>query len=138
MVETQGNPWLSITPRQTMERTIDFDGVTSYDLNLAGSNMVLKLVQGDTVTNIKIETANKVLNQIKSREPSKIQPRKVRTSGSTKMTENAVREIRTTWDSIVQACGTKSAAAEKLAKIYNCSAKNIYAIIYKYSWAHVQ
>lgn len=121
-----------------MERTIDFSNVTSYDFSLVGPNLVLKLLQGDTVTRINIEAGS--ANHVKEttvKKTAKFLPAKIKRSSATKMTEEKVKEIRSTWDSVVKACGTKTAAAEKLSKIYNCSAKNIYAIIYKYSWAHV-
>ena len=55
----------------------------------------------------------------------------------TRLTETQVKEIRQNWDATVKACGTKNAAADQLGRIYKCSAKNIYAIIYRYSWANV-
>lgn len=55
----------------------------------------------------------------------------------TRLTADQVREIRANWEDTVKACGTKNSAAIQLAKVYNCSPKNIYAIIYRYSWSHI-
>ena len=54
-----------------------------------------------------------------------------------RLSEQDVKEIRQNWDATVKACGSKNAAADQLGRIYNCSAKNIYAIIYRYSWANI-
>lgn len=127
-----------------MERTINFSDVISYDFNVIGSDMFLELSQQDSETKIKIaiRTADKgkpISDQMKllpaaiSHNTAVTKKRNLRT----KMTEEAVKEIRSNWEQVVKACGTKNAAAERLAKIYNCSSKNIYAIIYRYSWAHV-
>lgn len=55
----------------------------------------------------------------------------------TRLTADQVREIRANWEDTVKACGTKNSAAIQLSKVYNCSPKNIYAIIYRYSWSHI-
>lgn len=62
---------------------------------------------------------------------------KFKSSSLTRLTADQVREIRANWEGTVKACGTKNAAAIQLAKVYNCSPKNIYAIIYRYSWSHI-
>jgi hypothetical protein len=62
---------------------------------------------------------------------------KFKTSSLTRLTADQVKEIRANWEDTVKACGTKNAAAIQLAKVYNCSPKNIYAIIYRYSWSHI-
>lgn len=62
---------------------------------------------------------------------------KFKSTSLTRLTADQVREIRANWEDTVKACGTKNAAAIQLAKIYNCSPKNIYAIIYRYSWSHI-
>lgn len=62
---------------------------------------------------------------------------KFKTNSLTRLTADQVREIRANWEDTVKACGTKNAAAIQLAKVYNCSPKNIYAIIYRYSWSHI-
>lgn len=136
-----------------MERVLDFSDVTSYDFSLMGSGMILKLFQGDVVTKICIGTG-----QGQSSAKPKSIPVKVNTSQAQRqavvgvvtknnearttktkriLNETQVREIRNNWNETVKACGTKNAAADQLAKIYNCSAKNIYAIIYRYSWANI-
>jgi hypothetical protein len=128
-----------------MERTLDFSDVISYDFSLAGPNMVLELSQPDVTTTIKIAVGSigrLAVEAVSSQPPTEDQRPaivggRVKRAKSTKMTADSVREIRANWDQTVKACGTKNAAAERLAKIYGCSAKNIYAIIYKYSWAHV-
>ena len=135
MVETQGNALVIRT--SIMERTLDFSDVTNYDFSMVGPDMILKLFQGDTVTKIRIETGKVVANKIKSLTEQSLEQVTVKRKASTKMTQEQVMEIRKNWDQTVKACGTKNAAAERLSKIYSCSAKNIYAIIYKYSWAHV-
>jgi hypothetical protein len=113
--------------------------------------MILKLFQGDIVTKIRIETdkAAAVVNTIGSRQDSDRTPvatiRAAQAADTprrkrvplTRLNAEQVKEIRDNWDATVKACSTKNAAAEQLAKIYNCSAKNIYAIIYRYSWANV-
>lgn len=138
-----------------MERVLDFSDVTRYDFSLMGSDMILKLFQGDVVTKIHIETekavpvvSNKIEAQkvvaekprtisalVEKKEPEPIVRRKRLPVG--RLNENQVREIRGNWEATVKACGTKNAAADQLAKVYNCSAKNIYAIIYRYSWANI-
>jgi hypothetical protein len=62
---------------------------------------------------------------------------KFKTNSLTRLTADQVKEIRANWEDTVKACGTKNSAAIQLAKIYNCSPKNIYAIIYRYSWSHI-
>lgn len=140
-----------------MERVLDFSDVTSYDFSLMGSDMVLKLFQGDVVTKIRIGTDRPVtvaLNSVTEKKPvehaipvavgGSVQ-RKIPSAPAIKrkrlpiarLNETQVKEIRSNWDATVKACGTKNAAAEQLAKIYHCSAKNIYAIIYRYSWANI-
>jgi hypothetical protein len=138
-----------------MERILDFSDVTRYDFSLMGSDMILKLFQGDVVTKIHIETekaipivSNKIETQcatvekpkvisalVESKEQNNVVKRRRVPIG--RLNESQVREIRGNWDATVKACGTKNAAADQLAKVYNCSAKNIYAIIYRYSWANV-
>lgn len=133
-----------------MERVLDFSDVTSYDFNLSGNDMILKLFQGDVVTKIRIETDKAIsdVTNIISRQPQKkepvasiqsnaVIPTSRKRSPATRLNEVQVKEIRNNWEATVKACGTKNAAADQLAKIYNCSAKNIYAIIYRYSWANV-
>lgn len=139
-----------------MERVLDFSDVTSYDFNLIGPDMILKLFQGDVVTKIRIETdkalstvVNSVADNVTTEEQVESAP--VATIVKTETTSSPrrkrvpqlrlqvaqVREIRNNWDATVKACGSKTAAAERLASVYKCSVKNIYAIIYRYSWAHV-
>lgn len=139
-----------------MKRTLDFSGVTGYDFSLKGPDVVLELFQGDTLTEIRIKAASsselrkpppassKVVSSgrtavlpSKSSSSVAVQPVKAKRTAPARMTEEQVKEIRANWDQTVKACGTKNAAAERLAQVYHCSAKNIYAIIYKYSWAHV-
>jgi hypothetical protein len=145
MLETQGEPCYTSTPphpTRTMERTLDFNEVTDYGFSLMGADMVLSLFQGDVVTKIHIETTknkplakSKIIEKHVDAEPVvKVRARK---ATQTKLTEDQVKDIRANWEQTVKACGTKTAAAEKLGQIYNCSPKNIYAIIYKYSWAHI-
>ena len=133
-----------------MERVLDFSDVTSYDFSLTGSDMILKLFQGDVVTKIRIETdkaisavTNVITEDRSEKTPvaviqrgSMIAPRRKR-APLTRLSETQVKEIRSNWEATVKACGTKNAAADQLAKVYNCSAKNIYAIIYRYSWANI-
>lgn len=156
-----------------MERTLDFNNVTSYDFDLAGPDMTLRLFQGDTITSIKIEVTKdtaRITNRA-TRAPKKLSSdagstvlkkaslgatrrpsshllapeKESKTVGvkvtkkiqHSRMTEDKVKEIRAKWDQAVEECKTKTAAAERFAKIYNCSAKNIYAIIYRYSWAGI-
>jgi hypothetical protein len=133
-----------------MERVLDFSDVTSYDFSLMGPDMILELFQGDVVTKIRIGTdktkakPEKVIANIATQQQTVInavsrppQPLKHRKIPLTRLNETQVKEIRGNWEATVQACGTKNAAADQLAKVYNCSAKNIYAIIYRYSWANV-
>lgn len=136
-----------------MERVLDFSDVTSYDFSLMGSDMILKLFQGDVVTKIRIETGkatSTVTNSLtsnaiteraaaivgKAEHPSTVITRRKRLPVA-RLNESQVREIRSNWEATVKACGTKNAAAEQLSKVYQCSAKNIYAIIYRYSWANI-
>jgi hypothetical protein len=129
-----------------MERVLDFSDVTSYDFSLMGSGMTLELLQGDVVTKIRIETNKSSARPVSTRQKSIVgvvtksntpSPPKHRKFPLTRLNESQVKEIRSNWDATVKACGTKNAAADQLAKVYNCSAKNIYAIIYRYSWANV-
>lgn len=132
-----------------MERVLDFSDVTSYDFSLTGPDMILKLFQGDVVTKIRIETdkaISAVSNVITEERPSKAPVAVVKRSRTAvaprrnhaaRLNETQVKEIRNNWDATVKACGSKNAAADQLAKVYDCSAKNIYAIIYRYSWANV-
>lgn len=111
--------------------------------------MILKLFQGDVVTSIRIETdkaISAVSNVITEERPSKAPIAVVKRSQTAvipkrnhaaRLTETQVKEIRNNWEVTVKACGSKNAAADQLAKVYDCSAKNIYAIIYRYSWANV-
>lgn len=133
-----------------MERVLDFSDVTSYDFNLTGNDMILKLFQGDVVTKIRIETDRAIadvrntLSGEKHEKPpmstvshiATVTPRRKRVP-LTRLNETQVKEIRENWEATVKACGTKNAAADQLAKVYSCSAKNIYAIIYRYSWTNV-
>lgn len=128
--------------------------------------MVLQLFQGNVVTKIRIGTGKTdqdpkpvqqkhpvmasigthsavasvkpaVVGLIRKNEQAlspSVRPKK---SSLTRLTASQVKEIRENWDATVKACGTKNAAADQLGRIYNCSAKNIYAIIYRYSWANV-
>jgi len=115
--------------------------------------MILKLFQGDVVTKIRIETGkatSTVTNSLtsnaiteraaaivgKAEHPSTMITRRKRLPVA-RLNESQVREIRNNWEATVKACGTKNAAAEQLSKVYQCSAKNIYAIIYRYSWANI-
>lgn len=137
-----------------MERVLDFSDVTSYDFNLVGPDMILKLFQGDVVTKIRIETDKALSAVVKSVADTKESQAKSAPVATISKTETSslprrkrvpqlrlqvaqVREIRDNWDATVKACGSKAAAAEQLANVYKCSVKNIYAIIYRYSWAHV-
>lgn len=115
-----------------MERTLDFSDVLGYDFSMTGPDMLLKLFQPDVTTNIKI-----VINKTEAAIVGDSKRNKSKINTRAKMTPEKVREIRSNWDQTVKACGTKTAAAERLAKIYGCSSKNIYAIIYKYSWVGV-
>lgn len=104
--------------------------------------MILELLQDDTVTKIKIEakpiTTQKLLkSEPANRIPAIIPPRIRKRHLGTRMTIEKVKEIRAKWEETVRNCGTKNAAAAAMAKIYDCSAKNIFAIVYKYSWANV-
>lgn len=117
---------------RTMERTLDFSDVLGYDFSMTGPDMLLKLFQSDVTTNIKI-----VINKTEAAIVNDSKQNKSKINTRAKMTPEKVREIRSNWDQTVKACGTKTAAAERLAKIYGCSSKNIYAIIYKYSWVGV-
>lgn len=153
MVKTQVNlPVASLAAShyriKTMERVLDFSDVTDYDFSLMGSDMILKLFQGDVVTKIRIETGKAlpvVTNSIASGgmiERDTVKQAPVATVRRKKLpvarlNESQVREIRSNWEATVKACGTKNAAADQLAKVYQCSAKNIYAIIYRYSWANI-
>lgn len=116
-----------------MERTLDFSDVIRYDLSMTGSDMILELTQTNITTKIKI-VVNKIDDILKVPNISTVNTKRL---GHAKMTAEKVKEIRSVWDQTVKACCTKNAAAEKLAKIYGCSAKNIYAIIYRYSWTSV-
>lgn len=140
-----------------MERVLDFSDVTSYDFSLMGSGMILKLFQGDVITKIHIDTgkptsvvsnriketssvATLVENKLIEKQPevapaAMVVKRKRFPVG--RLNENQVKEIRGNWDATVKACGSRNAAADQLAKVYNCSAKNIHAIIYRYSWTHI-
>lgn len=77
-----------------------------------------------------------VMGLIRKDEPKPVPSRQKRVP-LTRLTEAQVKEIRQNWDATVKACGTKNAAADQLGRVYNCSAKNIYAIIYRYSWANI-
>lgn len=140
MVETQGNSPLPThaTGEPKMERTLDFNDVISYDFIMDGPDVVLQLFQPEITTKITIavnklkQATAKTHNELPS---IKIIP-KARTRPA-KMTADAVRQIRSEWEETVSKCGTKNAAAAELGKLYGCSAKNIYAIVYKYSWAHI-
>lgn len=171
----QGIPHpLSPYPRTIMERSIEFSEVTSYDFDVRGADLVLKLFQGDITTYIRIfsdrvassagnllpkktlvaaRTSSTALESIESppvesaetvvvatlpivKAPVK-SATKFKSSSLTRLTADQVREIRANWEGTVKACGTKNAAAIQLAKVYNCSPKNIYAIIYRYSWSHI-
>lgn len=136
IVETQRETATSHCPppSKNMERTLDFSGVTSYDFSLSGSDMLLELTQQDVITKIKVEI-QKTGQTIKTFVGPPVEKKRGRPA---KMTAEQVREIRSEWEKNVNIFGTKSAAAEHLAKIYGCSSKNIYAIIYRYSWNHVE
>jgi hypothetical protein len=134
-----------------MERTLDFSDVTHYDFSLMGSEMVLKLFQGDIITRIHIGGGKAVSVVANALEPepvtatvARIVQRKETTAPVrrkrvplSRLTEDQVREIRANWEATVKACGTKNAAANQLSRVYDCSAKNIYAIIYRYSWTNI-
>lgn len=155
-----------------MERLLSFCNVTTYDLNCDGQSIVLKLIQGDLTTSIRIVSsedesimamaqpvtqkaiaAGKVLQaatispkkrlaavkeEIAEAAKDERSPVKVKSPSVARLNEDQVKEIRANWDQTVKACGgKKGAAAQQLAKIYDCSAKNIYAIIYRYSWNHI-
>jgi hypothetical protein len=129
-----------------MERVFDFSNVTNYDFRLVGSNIILKLFQGDIITKICIETdktnsmadeAHKKISTATIHRNKEKQITKRKRVPLTRLNEFQVKEIRNDWDATVKACGSRNAAAEQLATIYNCSAKNIYAIIYRYSWVNV-
>lgn len=103
--------------------------------------MLLELCQGNVVTNIRIIPAEcvqpertKVANIIETVQRTSSRPRKVL---ATRLNEEQVKEIRSTWEETIKKCGSKNAAADELASKYGCSAKNIYAIIYRYSWANI-
>lgn len=113
-----------------MERTLDFANVTSYGIDMSGSDVILRVQQPDIVTNIKIGIRKAIEPDIVD---CPVRPKNHRT----KMTADQVKEIRSAWDQMVKRYGTKTAAAEQLAQTYGCSSKNIYAIIYRYSWATV-
>lgn len=145
-----------------MERTLDFCDVTSYDFSLSGPDLTLRLFQGDVVTKIRIGTSGSLGNVCFMRSdasPVSVIPATNRSSQAVvgliektapaaiggrlkrvpqrRLSEQDVKEIRQNWDATVKACGSKNAAADQLGRIYNCSAKNIYAIIYRYSWANI-
>lgn len=142
-----------------MERVLDFSDVTSYDFSLMGSGMILKLFQGDVITKIQIDTgkpttvvsnriqhqkavaerANQLTSLIEEKQPTTVSGSviKRRKLPIARLNVNQVKEIRSNWEATVKACGSRNAAAEQLSRIYNCSAKNIHAIIYRYSWTHV-
>lgn len=142
MVETQREISCTHSNPKPMERTLDFSDVLSYDLNMNGPDVILNLFQPDITTKIRIEINKKenidiAKDDTKQQNVSEPQQTEPRINARAKMTVEKVREIRSNWDQTVKACKTKTAAAERLAKIYGCSSKNIYAIIYKYSWASV-
>jgi len=145
-----------------MERILDFCDVTSCDLSLSGPGLVLRLSQGDVVTKIRIGTdkfaethppVKAITNTVSvtpaapGRQQAVVglieKSASVALAGKSKrvpqrrLNEQDVREIRQNWDATVKACGSKNAAADQLGRIYNCSAKNVYAIIYRYSWVNI-
>lgn len=151
-----------------MERTINFSGVTGYDLSVNGANLTLNLFQDDILTSIKIfakqvtDSTASIISTIPTQVPNEkpnhslplkkpkvtlkkivtpvlpssiaIAEKPVRLKTRANLNADQVREIRENWEQTVKACGTKTAAADQLSKVYNCSAKNIYAIIYRHSW----
>ena len=128
-------------PLRTMKRSLDFQKVTSYNFSLDGPAMLLELCQGGIVTSIRITPVEypqpertKVIGTIKPVERIPSRPKRVL---ATRLNEEQVKEIRSTWEETVKRCGSKNAAADELASKYGCSAKNIYAIIYRYSWANI-
>ena len=94
---------------------------------------VIAAPTGQTV----LTTAKPTVIGLIRKDETVMSPVKRKKAPVARLTESPVKEIRENWDATVKACGTKNAAAEQLGRIYNCSAKNIYAIIYRYSWANI-
>lgn len=124
-----------------MKRSLDFQKVTSYNFSLDGPAMLLELCQGGVTTSIRITPVEypqpertKIVGVVESTDRIHPKPRK---TSARRLNEDQVKEIRSTWEETVKRCGSRNAAAEDLASKYGCSAKNIYAIIYKYSWANI-
>lgn len=139
-----------------MQRSIDFSGVTDYDLDLGTSGLTLKISQGGTVTKIHINQApeskevatpyscsvREIINRSvnpsgKSRPVKRSQKLKSWTPGETKLTKDQVIEIRQLWPEVLSEHGSKNKAYKTLGNVYGCSPANISLIIQGKTWSNI-
>lgn len=122
-----------------MHRSLDFSNVTNYDLQIGENSLVIKIKQGDLVTNINIGQNHQASSAIVL--AAKKAPQRRRTSnwrpGEAKLNETQVREIRQLWPDTLKESGTKTRATHVLAQIYDCSSANIGLIVDRKTWTHL-
>jgi hypothetical protein len=127
-----------------MQQSINFSKVTDYSLDLRPSGLILRIKQGNKVTDIMVSENDPTEAIVKAAVATRIKDgrrTRARSSywkpGEPKLNAQKVMEIRQLWADAVMEHGTPTAATKALGKMYDCSAANVSLIVKRKTWTHV-